>query len=108
MHILFDHGTPRGLMRALAGHTVTTAYDRGWDRLNNGALLQEAAKAGVDILLTTDQQLPYQQNLTGRHIAIVVLTGCTRWSRVRLHSDRIAAAVNAAAPGSYTTVAIPW
>jgi len=59
-------------------------------------------------LLTTDQRLRYQQNLTGRTLAIVVLTGTTKWTQVRLHLERIAVAVNAATPGSYTEVAIPF
>ncbi len=108
MHILFDHGTPHGLARALTGHTILTAYACGWDRLSNGELLAVAEKAGMDILLTTDQQLRYQQNLAARKIAIVALTGTNRWSRVRLYCDRIAAAVNAATPGSYTEVMIPF
>jgi hypothetical protein len=108
MRILFDHGTPRGIARALADHTVITAYAQGWDRLNNGALLRVAEDAAVDVLLTTDQRIRYQQNLAGRQIAIVVLTGTTKWTRVRLHLDRIAVAVNAATPGSYTEVAIPF
>jgi hypothetical protein len=53
MLVLFDHGTPRGLARALHGHTVTTAQARGWDQLGNGALLKAAEDAGFDILLTT-------------------------------------------------------
>jgi hypothetical protein len=108
MRILFDHGTPRGIVRALTNHTVITAYAQGWDRLNNGALLRAAEDAAIDVVLTTDQQIRYQQNLTDRQIAIVVLTGTTRWTRVRLHLDRIARAVNAATPGSYTEVAIPF
>lgn len=108
MRILFDHGTPRGLARALTGHTILTAYACGWDRLNNGALLQAAEAAAVDVLLTTDQRIRYQQNLTGRNIALVVLTGSTKWTRVRLCLDRVALAVNAATPGSYTEVAIPF
>jgi hypothetical protein len=108
MLILFDHGTPRGIARALAGHTVITAYARGWDRLNNGALLTVAEEAAVEVLLTTDQRIRYQQNLTGRKIALVVLTGTTKWSRVRLYLERIAVAVNAATPGSYSEVEIPF
>jgi hypothetical protein len=108
MLVLFDHGTPRGIARALPGHTVITAYARGWDRLNNGALLQAAEAAAIDVLLTTDQNIRYQQNLAGRKIALVVLTGATRWSRVRFYLDRIAVAVNAATPGSYTEVEIPF
>jgi hypothetical protein len=108
MRILFDHGTPRGIARTLADHTVITAYAQGWDRLNNGALLRAAEDAAIDVILTTDQRIRYQQNLANRQIAIVVLTGTTRWTRVRLHLDRIAVAVNAATPGSDTEVAIPF
>jgi hypothetical protein len=108
MLILFDHGTPQGLARALPGHTVIAAKARGWDRLNNGELLRVAEEAAFELLLTTDQRIRYQQNLTGRKIAIVVLGGSTRWSRVRLHLDRIAAAVNQATPRSYAVVEIPF
>jgi hypothetical protein len=108
MLILFDHGAARGLARAFPDHTVVTARARGWDRLSNGSLLKAAEAAAVDLLLTTDQRIRYQQNLTGRRIAIVVLAGTTKWSRVRLHLGRIAAAVKEATPGSYTEVAIPF
>lgn len=108
MLILFDHGAPRGLARALVGHTVITAKARGWDRLNNGALLKAAEAAAIDLLLTTDQRIRYQQNLKGQRIAIVVLAGTTKWSRVRLHLGRIAAAVKTATPGSYSEVDIPY
>jgi hypothetical protein len=107
MLILFDHGTPRGLARAFPAHTVITTRARGWDRLDNGALLNAAEDAAVDLLLTTDRRIRYQQNLAGRRLAIVVLAGTTKWSRVRLHLERIAAVVNAAEPGSYTEVEIP-
>ena len=108
MLIPFDHGTPRGLARALPDHTIITAKAKGWDRLNNGDLLRAAEAAVVDLLLTTDQRIRYQQNLTGRKIAIIVLAGTTKWPRVRLHHERIAAAVNTATPGSYTEVFIPF
>ena len=88
MLILFDHGTPRGLARALPGHTIHTARGRGWDTLGNGALLGAAENAAFDLLLTTDRRMRYQQNLAGRDIALVVLTGSTKWSRVRLNLDR--------------------
>ena len=108
MLILFDHATPRGVARCLTGHTVITAYDQGWDRLTNGLLLSAAEQANFDVLLTTDRGIRYQQNLSGRKIALVVLTGATKWSRVRLHLDRILAAINAATPESYTEVDIPY
>ena len=108
MLILFDHGTPAGLARALSLHTVTTAQARGWDRLNNGALLSVAEEAGFDLLITTDRRIKYQQNLSGRKIAIVVLAGTTKWSRIRLHFQQIAAVVNVATSGSYAEVDIPF
>ncbi len=105
MRILFDHGTPRGVMHSLSMHSVTTAKAQGWERLVNGLLLKEA---GFDLLLTTDGKMRYQQNLSNRTIAVLVLTDCTRWTQVRLHLDRIAAAVDAVEPGSYTEVEIPY
>lgn len=61
----------------------------------------------MDLLFTTDQRIRYRQNLGGRKIAIVVLTGTTKWSRVRLHLERIADVVDATASGSYTEIPIP-
>ena len=106
MRILFDHGTPSGIAKALAGHEVTEARQRGWDRISNGELLQAAAGEGFARLLTTDKGIRYQQNLAGRTIAIAVL-GNSTWRVVRLHLDRVALAVNAATPGSYTEIDIP-
>jgi hypothetical protein len=107
MHILFDHNTPRGIGRHLVGHNVTEAKERGWERLTNGALLAAAEEAGFDILLTADKNMAYQQNFSGRKIALVVL-GNSPWRLVRLHLDEISALVNAATPGSYVKVEIPF
>jgi hypothetical protein len=105
MLILFDHVTPRGIARFLPGHTITRARQRGWDRLSNGDLLAEAERAGFDVFLTADKNIQYQQNLEGRKIAVVVLS-TPQWPMVRLHVEKIAAAVNAATPGSYVEVQI--
>jgi hypothetical protein len=107
MRILFDHGTPSGIARTLAGHEVTEALERGWNRISNGELLMKAEEAGFQLLLTTDKKIRYQQNLTGRQIAIVVL-GNSAWRMVRKHLDRIAAVVNEATPGGYAEVEIPF
>jgi hypothetical protein len=69
-------------------------------------LLTTAEAAGFDLLLTTDKNIRYQQNLKGRKIAIVVL-GNSAWRMVRKHLDRVAAAVNAATSGSYAGVEFP-
>ena len=107
MRILFDHGTPSGIAASLSGHEVTEAIERGWDRISNGELLRVAEAAGFDVLLTTDKRIRYQQNLTGRKIAIVVL-GNSTWRMVRLYLGRIAAVVAEARPGSYAEVDIPF
>jgi hypothetical protein len=73
MLILFDHGTPRSIARWLRGHTIVEALARDWDRLSNGALLKAAEEAGFDLLLSTDKNIRYQQNLEGRRIAILIL-----------------------------------
>jgi hypothetical protein len=107
MKILFDNGTPKPIARCLTGHEITYARQIGWHELENGELIQKAEEAGYEVLLSTDKNIRYQQNLSGRKIALVVL-GNQQWPAVRLHLDRIAAVVNAAAPGSYTEVNIPF
>jgi hypothetical protein len=106
MLILFDNGTPAPLRYALKGHVVVEAIERGWDRLANGELIAVAEAAGFELLLTTDKNIRYQQNLTGRKIAFVVL-GNQQWPTLRRYIERVVAAVNVATPGSYTEVDIP-
>ena len=97
MRILFDHGTPVPLRRLLSGHDISTAYELGWAALENGALLS-AAEAEFDALITTDQSLRYQQNRTGRRLAILVLS-TTSWPRIRAGAERVVAAIDALRPG---------
>jgi hypothetical protein len=107
MLVLFDNGTPAPLRHALKDHVVVEAIDRGWDRLLNGELIAAAEAAGFDVLLTTDKNMRYQQNLKGRNIAFVVI-GNQQWPTLRRYVERVVTAVNAATPGSYTEVDIPF
>src|SRR5271157_1436768 len=107
MLIIFDQATPVPIRPYLEGHAVRTAAQQGWDKLGNGDLLTAAEEAGFDILLTTDKNMRYQQNLAGRKIAIVVL-GQQQWPQLRAHIQRVIEAVNAATPGSYIEVEIPY
>ena len=92
MKILFDQGTPVPLRGFLTGHQVDTAYERGWQMLENGELLTAAETSGYDILLTTDQNLRYQQNLGARSISIIVLSS-TSWPRIMKATAQIVAAI---------------
>ena len=106
MLVLFDQGTPVPIRPFLKEHTVQTASERGWDTFQNGELLKAAEAAGFNVLVPPDKNIRYKQNLTVRTIALVVL-GNPQWPILRLHVDRVVAAVNAAMPGSYTEVEIP-
>src|SRR5208282_818837 len=107
MLVLFDNGTPRTLARYLIDHhAVTEARARGWEQLENGDLLTVAEAAGFEVLVTTDKNLPYQQNLAGRKLAVVVL-GKGRERLIKPHVAQVVAAVNAATPGSFAEVEIP-
>ena len=94
----FDQGTPAPLRRALAGHSVSTAYEEGWNTLTNGELLA-AAERSFDVFVTTDHNLRYQQNLTGRRLAILVLP-TTSWPRLQPHAGAIAMPWRPCAPAS--------
>ena len=106
MKILFDHGTPWPLRNHLSGHASDKAADRGWETLRNGELLDRAEEDGYEVLITTDQKLRYQQNLTGRRLAIIVLLK-NNWPRVQLRTEEILAALNGIQPGEIKEVTIP-
>ena len=105
MRVLFDQGTPAPLRKHLSTHQVSTAHELGWGKLKNGELLQQAEDNGFEVLVTTDQNLRYQQDLTRRMIAVVVLT-TTSWPRIRKELDAVIGAIASAAPSSYVEVAI--
>ena len=106
MRVLFDQGTPVPIRKHLSAHQVVTAFEQGWSTLRNGELLLAAEAGGFEVLLTTDTNIKYQQNLTNRAIAIVVL-GKARWPRIKPVIARVAVAVDGATPGSYSEVEIP-
>jgi len=103
MQVLFDQGTPVPLRRYLAPHTVATVFEKGWSTMQNGELLSTAAREGVEVLVTTDQNLKYQQNLKERQLAIVVLM-TTSWPRIERKVTHVVAAINSVKPGDYIEV----
>ena len=107
MRILFDKNVPVGVRRFLAGHEVRTVVEMGWPpQLENGELLKTAEMAAFAVLVTSDQNIRYQQNLTGRKLALVVL-GSNIWPVVSNHGAAIAGKVDAAMPGSYDFIEMP-
>ncbi|HEY0154682.1 MAG TPA: hypothetical protein VGB92_21890 [Longimicrobium sp.] len=94
------------LRQLLVGHEVSTAYECGWSTLKNGELLAAAEAHGFEVLVTTDKNLKYQQNLASRSIAVVVL-GTTSWPRIRAAAETVVTAVHSASSGTYAEVAVP-
>ncbi len=107
MRILFDQATPLPIRPYLKGPEVRTAAQQGWDQLKNGELLVAAEADGFEVLLTTDKNMRYQQNLTGRKIAVVVL-GLQQWPSLQPHVQLVVEAVHRAVPGSYAEVDLPF
>ena len=105
MRILFDQGTPVPLRKYLTEHSVTTAYEEGWSNLSNGDLLKSAEDKGYQIFVTTDRNLRYQQNLSDRQIAIVVLLS-TSWPRIRTQTDKVCGVINEIKLGDYIEISI--
>ena len=106
MRLLFDQGTPVPLRNHLQNHVEETAYEKGWSNIKNGDLLTLAETEGFDALVTTDQNLRHQQNLTGRKISIVVLL-TTSWPRIKNYIDPVIEAIDNLQSSSYVELSIP-
>lgn len=106
MKVLFDNGTPKPIALALTNHEVAFARKIGWHEYENGKLIQQAEEAGFDVLLSTDKNIRYQQNLKDRRIALVIL-GNSRWPLVKHYLEAIAEAVDTVQPGGYIEIDIP-
>jgi hypothetical protein len=86
--------------------TVDTAVEKGWSQLTNGILIESAERDGYGALITTDQNLRYQQNLKDRKIAIVVLK-TTSWPRIRNSVEKVVAALEKLSPRSFVEIDFP-
>jgi len=73
MKVLIDECIPRKLKNSFPEHHCLTAPEAGLSGQKNGRLLSLAEDAGFDLFLTMDKSLQYQQNLSGRSIAILVV-----------------------------------
>ncbi|HBY60825.1 MAG TPA: hypothetical protein DEH78_13465 [Solibacterales bacterium] len=77
MRILLDECIDQRLRLSFAGHDCQTAGYAKLAGLKNGVLIAAAESAGFEILITTDQEIPYQQNLSGRRVSIMILGAST-------------------------------
>ncbi len=106
MKIILDESAPQKLRLLIdSRHVVVTTWFQRWSGLKNGALLAAADEAGFDLFITADQEISYQQNLIGCRIALLVLS-TNNWSVVKAKVQLVAAAIEAAAAGSYVFVDI--
>jgi len=105
VRILFDQGVPVPRRRHLADHSVETAAELRWAALSDRQLLGRAEADRFDLLITTDRNLKHQQVLTGRRLAILVLS-TTSWPRIRRRATDVAQAVDALSAGDYQDLQI--
>jgi hypothetical protein len=107
LRILFDKNVPVGVRRFLSGHEVRTFVEMQWHpQLENGELLHAAETAGLDVMVTSGQNIGYQQDLAGRRLSLIVL-GSNIWPIVRDHGAIIRTKADAAIPGSYIFIEMP-
>jgi len=105
MKLLLDECVPWPLHRLLTDRDCQTAQQCGWGGLRNGDLLQRA-ETRFAVFITADQNLRYQQNLTGRMIAILELT-TNDLRRIKAAAEHIQSAVVSLQPGEYRRLPIP-
>jgi len=103
--VFFDECVPRPLRGLLPKHEIKTAQELGWGRLKNGELIRRAEESGFEVFVTSDQNLSYQQNLSGRRIALLVLS-TNYWPTLRNQPSKIQEALVALQPGRYVELLI--
>jgi predicted nuclease of predicted toxin-antitoxin system len=101
--VLLDENLDHSLRKYLRGHDVVTVSFMGWTGLRNGELLRAAEENGIEVLVTGDQTLHYEQNLIGRRVAIVVLSAI-QLPIIAKNIASVIAAVGRSTPGSFQTV----
>ncbi|HEX4164175.1 MAG TPA: hypothetical protein VHZ55_01760 [Bryobacteraceae bacterium] len=101
--VLFDQNVPRPLRRFLKACDVKVADEMGWSQAKNGLLLDAAEQAGFEVLLSGDQTLKYEQNMSGRRIGVVSMSD-NHWPIVRDYVQVIAEAIEQVQSGELRPV----
>ena len=100
-----DENMPHDLRHALGKFDTVTVQYMGWAGLKNGELLNTAEAAGLDVFVTGDKTVQFEQDMRHRKIAVVSLSA-PHWELIKNHVGKIALAVEGAALGSFTRVDI--
>jgi len=100
MQLLFDECTPKRLTNHFPGHHIQTVTEAGLNGLRNGQLLRAAVEMGIDVLITVDQRLRFQQNLSQFNLAVIILAAkpC-RCPQLRLLVPKILKSLETIRPG---------
>ena len=98
--LLLDECVPRKLKDHLPGHDCITVPEAGWAGKKNGELLSLAEEAGFQVFLTLDRGMEYEQNMTRRRIAVIMVAAqLSRLSDLLPHAGEILATLESIAPG---------
>ena len=105
MKVLLDECVPWPLHRLLVGHNCASPRHRGWDGIQNGALLR-LAEGEFDLFVTSDQNLRYQQTLSNRSLRILELS-TNDWRRIQAAAGLVTATIREMPAGEYRQLLIP-
>src|SRR5947207_15517801 len=105
MRILLDECLPVPMRDIFISHECTAVSDRGWKGIKNGELLR-LAEAQFDLFITADQNIRYQQNLSGRLISIVELS-TNDLRRILAAAPLLQAAIEKIKSGEFRQLEIP-
>jgi predicted nuclease of predicted toxin-antitoxin system len=103
VRILIEQNVSARLARLLTGHDVVHASQMGWAELTNGDLLTTAEIDGFELMITADQNIRYQQNLSGRRIALLIL-GTNHLDILFASVERIRSAIDHVSVGGHLIV----
>jgi hypothetical protein len=101
--VLLDENLDHALRTLLGQHEVLTVTYMGWAGLKNGELLKAAEDSGIEVFITGDQTLPYEQNLSGRRLAVIALSAI-QLPIIKKNLSKVIDAIDSALPGSFQTV----
>ncbi len=104
MKILLDQSAPRNLAHLLQGDEVKHTAQLGWEEIVNGTLLKLAVDNGYDLLITADQNLPYQQKSDAYTSIGILALSTNNWNLLKPHIPTILAAIEQVKRGEIVNV----